>query len=84
MNPWIATSNRLPSEGDALLFVVEQRDIVLCGTYSSCMFKSRWSCHSPADVTEWRLLDVCSTGHAQPRDARPTSEEPAPASAQVA
>lgn len=69
MNPWIATSNQLPQEGQPLLFVVEQRDIVLCGTYSSCMFKSRWSCYSPADVTEWRLLDVCMTGHDQRQDA---------------
>ena len=71
MNPWIATSDKLPKDGDAVLFVVEHRDIVLCGIYSSCMFKSRWSCYSPADVAEWRLLDICSTGHVRRSDARP-------------
>jgi|GEM_PF-1611872 len=69
MNLWIATSNRLPQEGDLLQFAIDQRDIVLYGIYSSCMFKSRWSCYSPVDVTEWRLLDIRPPGHAQRADA---------------
>lgn len=84
MNPWIATSNQIPQEGDALLFVVEQRDIVLCGTYSSCMFKSRWSCYSPAEVTEWRLLDVCTAEHVQFQDARSRQVEALQASTRAA
>lgn len=60
MASWIATSNKLPREGDALLFVVEHRNIVLCGIYSACMFKSRWSYYSPTDVSEWKLLDIGS------------------------
>jgi hypothetical protein len=62
MTSWIATSKRLPQEGDALLFVIEHRNIVLCGIYSACMFKSRWSCYSPADISEWKLLDVGAVG----------------------
>jgi|GEM_PF-3192628 hypothetical protein len=62
MNPWIATSQSLPQDGDAVLFVVEHRGIVLCGIYTSCTFKSRWSCYSPGDVSEWRRLDVGATG----------------------
>jgi hypothetical protein len=64
MTPWIATSSRLPKEGDALLFVIEHRNIVLCGIYSACMFKSRWSCYSPADISEWKLLDIGAAAQA--------------------
>lgn len=59
MNPWIATSDKLPREGDAVRFVVEQHGIHLSGLYVSCVFKSRWSCHSPADVSTWQRLDDC-------------------------
>ena len=62
MNPWIATSAALPREGEAVLFVVERRDIVLCGIYDACTFKSRWSRYSPDDVCEWRRLDAEATG----------------------
>jgi len=61
MHPWIATSEALPHEGDAVLFVVEHREIVLGGIYTACTFKSRWSCYSPGDVCEWRKLDVEAT-----------------------
>lgn len=84
MNPWIATSKRLPHEGDLLQFAIEQRDIVLYGIYSSCMFKSRWSCYSPADVTEWRLLDISPAGDAQRSDTQPGEVECPPASARAA
>lgn len=62
MSSWIATSQALPREGDAVLFVIEHRDIVLCGIYAACTFKSRWSCYSPGDVCEWRRLGVEETG----------------------
>lgn len=58
MNSWIATSEELPREGDAVLFVVERRCIVLCGTYAECTFKSRWSRYHPGDISEWRRLDA--------------------------
>jgi hypothetical protein len=58
MNSWIATSDELPHEGDAVWFVVEQRCIVLCGTYADCTFKSRWSRYHPGDVSEWCRPDA--------------------------
>lgn len=58
MNSWIATSDELPQDGDAVLFVVEHRCIVLCGIYADCTFKSRWSRYHPGDISEWRHIDV--------------------------
>jgi hypothetical protein len=58
MNSWIATSDELPHDGDAVLFVVEHRCIVLCGIYADCTFKSRWSRYHPGDISEWRRIDV--------------------------
>lgn len=58
MNPWIATADALPQDGDSVLFIVEQRCLVLCGVYADCTFKSRWSSHSPGDISEWRRLDI--------------------------
>lgn len=58
MNSWIATADALPQDGDAVLFAVEHRCIVLRGVYADCTFKSRWSCYSPGDVSEWCRLDV--------------------------
>jgi hypothetical protein len=72
MASWIATSHKLPQEGDALLFVIEHRNIVLCGIYSACMFMSRWSCYSPADVSEWRLLDIGAAGQISVRQGPPS------------
>lgn len=63
MNPWIATSDRLPRPGEAVLFVVEQRCIVLRGVYADCVFKSRWSRYSPGDISEWRRLGIDSPAH---------------------
>lgn len=62
MNPWISTSRTLPKDGDAVLFVVEQRCLALRGVYSGCTFKSRWSCYSPGDISEWRKIDADMEG----------------------
>lgn len=74
MNSWIATSDELPQEGDAVLFVVEQRCIVLCGIYADCTFKSRWSSYHPGDISEWRRLDVDASKGAGDPPALPNEE----------
>ncbi|HEY0180069.1 MAG TPA: hypothetical protein VGC30_10620 [Dokdonella sp.] len=58
MSSWIATATALPKEGDAVQFVIEERDILLAGIYESCTFRSRWSLHSPGEVSAWRKLDA--------------------------
>lgn len=63
MNPWIATSDRLPRAGEAVLFVVEQRCIVLRGVYADCVFKSRWSRYSPGDISEWCRVGIDAAAH---------------------
>jgi len=56
MKTWIETAEALPKEGDFVQFVVDERNVVLRGTYEQCAFKSRWSHYSPAEVSEWRKL----------------------------
>lgn len=74
MNSWIATSEELPQEGDAVLFVVEHRCIVLCGIYADCTFKSRWSCYHPGDISEWRRLDIDASKHLHEQTPLPGEE----------
>jgi hypothetical protein len=75
MTQWIATSRKLPREGDALLFVIEYRNIVLRGNYTGCMFKSRWSRYSPVDVSEWRPLDIGAAAAAPDAGNPPAANE---------
>jgi hypothetical protein len=63
MNNWITTADALPNDGDAVQFLVDERDITLHGRYESCAFKSRWWCHSPVDIRFWRKLDDAQARH---------------------
>ena len=56
MNEWIATATALPRHGDCVDFVVERRGAVLQGRFENSAFISRWSCYSPADISEWRMI----------------------------
>jgi len=54
MRTWNLTAQALPQDGDLVQFVVERHNMVLHGVYEESAFKSRWSNHPPADVSEWR------------------------------
>lgn len=56
MNEWIATAQALPRNGDTVEFVVERRATAIQGRFENSAFLSRWSCYSPADISEWRII----------------------------
>jgi hypothetical protein len=56
MNEWIATAQALPRHGDTVEFVVERRATAIQGRFENSAFLSRWSCYSPADISEWRMI----------------------------
>jgi hypothetical protein len=55
MHPnWITTAARLPSDGSAVEFVLDERECPLRGTYALGRFESRWTCYPPTCVRQWR------------------------------
>lgn len=61
---WVASSSRLPHDGDAVEFVLDGRRIPIDGTYAQQLFKSRWSGYDVQRVRTWRSSDCESAGAA--------------------
>ena len=51
---WIASTARLPVEGQSIEFLLDYRDICLMGMYHHRTFLSRWSIYDATRVRTWR------------------------------
>ena len=51
---WTTTAARLPSDGSAVEFVLDERECPLRGIYALGRFESRWTCYPPTSVRQWR------------------------------
>jgi hypothetical protein len=51
---WFVTAQRLPTPGDPVEFLVEDREIVIDGRYEDRAFRSRWGEYRESRVSVWR------------------------------
>jgi len=51
---WVVSSAALPEEGDAVEFVLQDRQTVMGGCFSDLTFRSRWSGYHFNRVQTWR------------------------------
>ncbi len=51
---WISSSTVLPHEGESVEFVLQDRDVVLGGSFANLTFQSRWSGYHANRVQTWR------------------------------
>jgi len=51
---WVVSSAALPEEGDAVEFVLQDREAVMGGSFSDLTFRSRWSGYNANRVRTWR------------------------------
>lgn len=54
---WFETDQSLPTEGDAVQFLLLDREIVIDGSYAQHAFRSRWSEYCATRVSRWRPKD---------------------------
>jgi hypothetical protein len=55
---FVGPSTGLPQQGQAVEFVLDDRDVAIVGTYDEPMFRSRWSEYAVERVRTWR--SACS------------------------
>jgi hypothetical protein len=68
--PWISSSTALPSDGQPIEFVLDNREVAIAGTYAGQIFRSRWTSYDIERVVAWRLAALSSANSAQGRVAR--------------
>jgi len=51
---WISTACALPSEGEQVEFMLDERECPLRGVFILGRFESRWTYYAPANVRLWR------------------------------
>lgn len=51
---WYVTAQKLPTPGDPVEFLVEDREIVIDGLYEGRAFRSRWGEYRESRVSVWR------------------------------
>jgi len=51
---WITTACALPTDGDTVEFMLDERECPMRGIYALGRFASRWTEYAPTDVRQWR------------------------------
>lgn len=53
--PWVLSSTALPSEGQPVEFVLDNRNVAIKGMYTRRIFRSCWTSYDAERVREWRV-----------------------------
>ena len=51
---WVGSASGLPQEGQSVEFVLDGREVAMCGTYVERTFRSHWSDYPIERVRSWR------------------------------
>jgi hypothetical protein len=62
--PWVRSCAALPSEGQVVEFILDDRDVAIDGTYAGQSFHSRWTEYDLERVGTWRMTDSKIAVHA--------------------
>ena len=54
---WVTSAAGLPDSGQAVEFVLDNREVPIVGTYVQETFQSRWSSYDVQRVRTWRSVD---------------------------
>lgn len=66
---WFETVHALPMDGDPVEFLLEDREIVIDGSYAQHAFRSRWSEYRETRVSRWRPKASVTTIEANNKQA---------------
>jgi hypothetical protein len=55
---WVFTSASLPQADETIEFMLDDRDVPMCGRYSNGVFFSHWAEYEVDRVQSWRTADI--------------------------
>jgi hypothetical protein len=70
---WINSSSFLPSTGDPIEFMLEERGQSICGTFDDGQFHSRWAHYDAHQISSWRESELASAAPAEKPTATPAN-----------